>query len=225
MTLYLDGMQGSRPRAPRRPALALAALAVLFFAASAGGDELSSANFRLRGGHTNGGGAIDLQSTAPVPTIGSLDASIGQPEAIGMSGSLVNLTTDAPGFWPIVARGFPTLDSDADLIQAFRDNCPYASNPGQAPSSDDPDIGTACLCGDVDDSGTVDLFDIDAYRDFLADPIGLPLPPTGEAKCTVIDPPSPCDELDVTVIRREVEGPGLPPGIAQDCEAARPPTP
>ena len=75
------------------------------------------------------------------------------------------------------------------------------------------------LCGDVADDGFVDPEDVALFRDVLA---GLAaFTPAGEAKCTVIDPPSDCDLLDLTVTRREIEGPLLAPGISQDCRAAR----
>ena len=78
------------------------------------------------------------------------------------------------------------------------------------------------LCGDVSDDGVVDDLDVDVFRLLLADPTGAPLAPAGQRKCTVIDAPNGCDLLDAIALRRAVEGPGLPPGIAQSCPAANP---
>ena len=131
----------------------------------------------------------------------------------------------ALGFWPIVGGGFPTLDSDTDAIQAFRDNCPYAFNPAQTDSGGIDDvaadgIGDACQCGDVDDDGIVDDLDVLAFRDSLAAPLLAPLSPAGQAKCSVIDSPGPCEVLDVTVTRRVLVP--LLPDLEQVCAAAQP---
>jgi hypothetical protein len=195
-------------------------------AASANAVELSSASYRILGSNLNGGGHAALTSTAPIPAFSSLGSSIGQSEALGFSGSTTTLRTIAPGFWPIFGGGFPTLDSDADVIQAFRDNCPYAANPAQADSGGIDDvavdgIGDACQCGDVDDDGIVDDLDVFAYRASLADPIGLALSPAGVSKCSVIDSPGPCEILDVSVIQRVLVP--LLPDIEQVCSAATAP--
>ncbi len=77
------------------------------------------------------------------------------------------------------------------------------------------------LCGDVADDGFVGTEDVALFRDVLA---GLAVfTAAGEAKCTVIDPPSNCGLLDLTMIRREIEGPLLAPGISQVCRAATAP--
>ncbi len=74
------------------------------------------------------------------------------------------------------------------------------------------------LCGDVADDGFVGPEDVALFREVLA---GLAsFTSAGEAKCTVIDPPSSCGLLDLTMIRREIEGPLLAPGISQLCGAA-----
>lgn len=67
--------------------------------------------------------------------------------------------------------------------------------------------------GDLD----VDATDVQIYRNFLADPIGSPLPESGEDLCNVIGSAGPCSVRDVAVIRRVVEGPALPPGIELVC--------
>ncbi len=213
-----------------RSAALLALLVGLALCPGASAIELSSASYRVLGSNLNGGGHSAMLSTAAVPAIGSLGGSIGQGEALGFSGSLMSLRTVAPGFWPIVSGGFPTLDSDADVIAAYRDNCPFAFNPTQdnsgavLPLAADG-IGDACQCGDVNDDGIVDYDDYDAYRDSLADPDpdGLGLTLAGVAKCSVIDSPGPCEILDVTVIARALEPTPLLPGIDQVCTAAMPP--
>ena len=76
----------------------------------------------------------------------------------------------------------------------------------------------ATLCGDVDDDGVIGVGDRDLFRDVLAGLNTFTAP--GEAKCTVIGTAGPCSVLDLTVIRRKVEGPELPPGTAPVCAAA-----
>jgi hypothetical protein len=206
-------------------ALVLFASAPAWLTDTAGAVEMSSASYRILGANLNGGGHPALVSTAPVPAIGSVGTSIGQSEALGFSGSLATLRTIAPGFWPIVGGGFPTLDSDADAIQSFRDNCPFAFNPTQTDSGGIDDvaadgIGDACQCGDVDDDGIVDALDVIAYRGFLAAPALAPLSPAGVAKCSVIDSPGPCEILDVTVTQRVLVP--LLPDVEQVCAAAQP---
>ncbi|MCH6561440.1 MAG: hypothetical protein IH800_03330 [Myxococcales bacterium] len=81
---------------------------------------------------------------------------------------------------------------------------------------------TSCvveLCGDVNNDSSVDLADVATFRAHLADPNGMPLSPAGQAKCTVIGEAPACDILDLTVMRRALASPPLPPGIAPVCEA------
>jgi len=211
-----------------RSAAVLALVVGLALPSRASAVELSSASFRILGSNLNSGGHPAMLSTAPSPAIGSLGGSVGQSEALGFSGSLLTLRTVAPGFWPIVNGGFPTLDSDADVIAAYRDNCPFTFNPTQIDSGAilsvvADGIGDACQCADVNDNGIVDYDDYDDYRDSLADPDGLALTPAGVAKCSVIDSPGPCEILDVSVIARSLEPIPFLPGIDQVCAAATPP--
>ena len=82
-------------------------------------------------------------------------------------------------------------------------------------------VKTVICCGDVNTTGSVDGDDVWLFRDVLA---GIStFTAEGEARCTVIGVVGPCDILDLTVIRRTVEGPDLPPGIAEVCAAAMSP--
>jgi len=83
--------------------------------------EMTSASFSSRGGNPNGGGTTQLTSTAGSPAFSGGGGSIGQSEAIGASGSLADLTTNAPGFWAIARGEFPSLDADGDGVQSFLD--------------------------------------------------------------------------------------------------------
>jgi len=83
----------------------------------------------------------------------------------------------------------------------------------------DGSYGNSGVCGDVNNDAVVDALDVVEFRAFLADPLGSPLFPAGVRQCTVIGSVRPCDGLDLTVVRRAVETPSLPPGIAQVCEA------
>jgi len=120
-------------------------------------------------------------------------------------------------------------DIDSDGILDGDDNCPTIPNgpdqqnvPGVGNQIDiDGDgIGDACECGDVNDDGIVSVDDVFDFRFYLADPIGMPLPPAGESRCTVIGEAGPCDILDVTVLRRALATPSLAPGLRPVCEGA-----
>ncbi len=182
---------------------ALIASAAMALSNGASALDLTSASYRIRGSNVNGGGSTAMTSTAPSPRIGALGSSIGQAEALGFSGSSLTLISVVPGFWPILAGGFPTLDSDADFVPAYRDNCRFTFNPGQEDTAGiltaTPDgIGNACQCGDVDDDGDVDDFDINRFRDSLAVIPGTALTPAGTAKCSVIESAGPCDILSTS---------------------------
>ncbi len=187
-------------------------------------ETLVSASFIVLGSNLNSGGAVLMTG----PSLMTLGGSIGQAEAIGLSGSTSSLSTAAPGFWPIVAGDFPNLDSDLDGLQAFRDNCPFANNPlqedigGVGVASLPDGIGNACQCGDTNDNGLVDPNDRVVLEDAFVDPINFPLTPAGQSKCDVIDADDPCSLPDLVVIRRNVDGTPLLPGISQTCEATRP---
>ena len=73
------------------------------------------------------------------------------------------------------------------------------------------------LCGDADDSGSVDPADAAALRAFLADPAGRSLDRGGFAKCSVIGERTDCDVADIVVLRRFLADPQLPPGLAPVC--------
>lgn len=74
-------------------------------------------------------------------------------------------------------------------------------------------------CGDVSLDNALDAADVALYRAQLADPAAA-LSAAGEARCGVIDAALPCDLRQLVVLRREVEGSALAPGIANVCLAA-----
>jgi cysteine-rich repeat protein len=125
-----------------------------------------------------------------------------------------------------VCSGSPAPDGDGDGKCNPADNCPYVSNPGQQDSGGItllvPDgIGDACQCGDLTGEGVVDEGDVLAYRNHLANPIGLPFVGAAALKCNVAGgDPAACNLLDVVITRRALLGAG--PGIAQVCTAALP---
>jgi hypothetical protein len=144
----------------------------------------------------------------------------GPQELLGMTGEI------GPGQRAFTWHGAERPDDpDTDGWPELIDICPFFPNSAQedhgAIASDPPDgIGDACQCGDVNDDGIVNNLDVLTFRNSLADPVQMSLPLAGERKCTVIGEARDCDVLDVTVIRRTVEGPKLAPGIAPVCQAA-----
>ena len=106
---------------PRRRLALLSAALLLIGLSPASGEDLSSASYRLRGANFNAGAAAAMQSTAPEPRFESRGVSLGQSVAIGFAAAAGSLRSAAPGFWPIVAGAFPTLDVDGDLLPAFAD--------------------------------------------------------------------------------------------------------
>ena len=99
----------------------LSACLFLLGAGSAAALDMTSASYSSLGGNPNGGGSLNLTSTAPSPTFEG-GGSLGQSEAIGLSGSSNNLTTSRLGFWAIVQGRLPSLDADSDQIQSFLDD-------------------------------------------------------------------------------------------------------
>lgn len=99
---------------PYTAACLWAALATLALPAAAA--DLGSASFTSRAGHVSAGGTRDLSSASFAG-----GGATGQSEAIGPSGASTDLTTQSGGFWPVVVGGLPSLDLDADQIQAFLD--------------------------------------------------------------------------------------------------------
>lgn len=108
--------------------LLLAALSVhLILIGNAGlgfAEELSSANYRHQAGTFSSSAAAGngaLTSSANQPVFGWSDTTVGSAPSAAPVGSLATLTSLLPGFWSIVAGGFPSLDLDGDLAQFFLD--------------------------------------------------------------------------------------------------------
>ena len=78
-------------------------------------------------------------------------------------------------------------------------------------------LPAAPKCGDVNVDDLVDDFDVALYRAHLIDPLGTPLGTAGESRCSVIAPTRACDIVDVTVLRRALNNPSLPPPIDPVC--------
>jgi formylglycine-generating enzyme required for sulfatase activity len=118
------------------------------------------------------------------------------------------------GFRVFRVDGSADPDWDVDGFSDGRDNCPVTPNSDQTPSVDDPDIGLACLCGDVDEDGSVKYDDGDLVREYLAGLIpSVPVP----EKCQA-SPADSCDLLTSVIIHRTAAG--LTPAPQQVCPAA-----
>jgi len=72
------------------------------------------------------------------------------------------------------------------------------------------------LCGDLTQDGVVAASDVALYRSALAGAATLTATQLG--RCTTIAPQGPCDVRDLAVLRREVFGPLLAPGISRACK-------
>jgi hypothetical protein len=106
-------------------------------------------------------------------------------------------------------------DSDGDDICNNEDNCPYASNPGQADSggigNGPPDgIGDACQCGDVTGDGKVNSADATMI---IRKSLGLTAPAFNvPCNCDVTDVSGDtCNSADATMITRKALGLSAPP--------------
>ena len=117
---------------------------------------------------------------------------------------------------PLTNFGWLLKGNEAEPRTARRFDSRETLNPGGVPAL----TLQFTLCGDLNNDGVLDAADVDTFRDFLADPDGFPLSLEGQSKCTVIGEEGGCDILDLTIIRRTVEGPNLSPGISQVCPAA-----
>lgn len=90
--------------------------------------------------------------------------------------------------------------------------------------------GPSRTCGDIDVNGDVDVADVGAYWQCLANPQGSAMTDAGYAQCTVYGRARPCDVLDLVVLRRSLALlPALPPlgtgcvdgdldGVADDAD-------
>ncbi len=150
----------------------LVAVAVLASSSAFAGD-LTSASYRLRGGHVSAGAASSTSASF------SNTSALGQSQPIGPSGSALDLGTILPGFSPILAGGLPSLDLDGDGAAYFLD----ADDDGDG--LDDvvetntqiygspADTGTDSLVADSDGDGVNDGTEVAAGSD-PNDPFSLP---------------------------------------------------
>lgn len=121
-------------------------------------------------------------------------------------------------------------DLDSDTVANASDVCRFLANTGQEDiggmgSASAPDgVGDICQCGDVSGSGRVEDTDVDALREFLADPTGAALSDEAAARCAVFGDLADCDIVQVAVLRRALADPPLGPlsdaASAQHCPAA-----
>src|SRR5262245_2747918 len=135
------------------------------------GAELTSASYRLRGLHPESLGPRILTSSLPSPSLSASGVSLGQGEAIGPSGSAVDLRSHFPGFWPLVAGALPSLDADGDLRPVFLDD--DDDGDGLPDELETGTLGTDPLDADTDGDGFGDGVEHLAGTDPL-DPLSHP---------------------------------------------------
>lgn len=172
-----------RTASQRNPALVRVALGACAFASlvgqRAGAAELSSASFLHRGGHTSAAGTGALASSAPSPSFAGGGASVGQSEAIGLSGLDSDLRSSAPGFWPIAAGELPAIDLDGDGLRNAVDPDDDGDGLADAAETDTgvfvsgSDAGSDALIADSDADGFGDGFEVQHGSD-PNDPLSRP---------------------------------------------------
>ena len=72
------------------------------------------------------------------------------------------------------------------------------------------------LCGDLTLDGVIAASDVGVYRSALAG--ATTLNATQLVRCATVAPVSPCNVRDLAVLRREVSGPLLAPGVSRACK-------
>ena len=165
-------------------------LSLLLPAEVAASAELTSPSFRVIGANTNAGSAAQLQSTALLPDFAGTGVSVGQSEALGFGGSLGDLRSVAPGFWPVATGAFPSLDVDGDAIQSFRDDdddgdgLPDTVETGTGVFVSSEDTGTSPVDADSDGDGFGDGVEVAAGSD-PTNPASTPDGPTPDASTPV----------------------------------------
>jgi len=145
----------------------------------AGAAELSSASFLHRAGHTAAAGTGALANAAPAPRHSGGGASVGQAEAIGLSGLASDLRSSAPGFWPIAVGGLPAIDLDGDGLRNSVDDDDDGDGLADGAETDTgvfvsaADTGSDALIADSDGDGFGDGFEVEHGSD-PNDPLSLP---------------------------------------------------
>ncbi len=154
-------------------------LLLVFLPLAALSAELTSPSFRHRGGHTPAAAASTLSSTAADPRFGGGGASLGQAEALGFAGNGLDLTTSAPGFWPIVLGDVANIDPDGDGVPSFEDGdddddgLPDSVETGRGVFVSPSDTGSSPVDPDSDDDGFDDGIELNLGSD-PNDPLSLP---------------------------------------------------
>lgn len=135
-------------------------------------------SFRLRGAHTSSAGTGSATGATSLRS----GVSLGQSEALGLAGRSGDLTTSAPGFWPLVGGGLASLDLDGDQVPAYldpdddNDALADAVETGTGVFVSPQDTGTDPLDPDSDGDGVPDGVEVQAGSD-PNDPDSLPAVP------------------------------------------------
>ncbi|HXV37228.1 MAG TPA: hypothetical protein VEC18_08765 [Myxococcota bacterium] len=174
-------IHGAQRRARAAWQIQVGVALALSSAGAARSADLESDSYRSIGGATNTGSAA-MFSTAPAPAFAGAAGSIGQGEAVGLSGGSSDLTTSRPGFWAIFIGDLASLDLDGDQIQSFLDD--DDDNDGLADSVETgsgtfvsaSDTGTDPLAVDTDGDGVGDGVEVAAGSD-PNDPLSIPSTP------------------------------------------------
>lgn len=164
------------------PALAASALLAALFALApwrAAAETLSSPSFELLGAHPASVSRARVAFATSLPRLGSTGYSLGQLSAVGFVGAQSTLQVAALGFWPIVAGGFPNIDTDADGIASpfdlddDGDGLPDTVESNRGVFLSQSDTGSSPVDADSDGDGFDDRLEVDLGSD-PNDPLSIP---------------------------------------------------
>lgn len=175
---------------------------------------------------------VELNFSVPTGTpVGDYNVDVGLGGfSPGSNNGFVGMGVTSTGNWPTAVGSGVTdvvsgarddlndsiaihvcADADGDLICDSADNCLHVSNSDQQASPQYPDVGCACLCGDVTPDCSVNVADtLEALRAGLVPPLP-PLDPDTDICFCDLNQDGLCNVADGSEMQRAGLVPPLPP--------------